>query len=538
VDPESIPGLVDIVRLEEYVMGAENLLKPGLGTSGAFTITVEYTVPDVAEPFADDLAKLAEFVGQDTRVAGMALTDRVPSLTTHDTVDLAVRAAAVSGKMPLVHISGKNRNQDNLREQLQRLIDHGLQNALMITGDEPRSELEDPIILVPAGFTDSVQAIDFAKQTSPDLFVAGAVSSFKYSVAAQTMQYIKMQKKLDRGCDAIYNQVGLDMRKVHELILFAQTQGIGAPIVQALYWPTAVLAKLALQDELPGVVATEAMHEFLKGLSSDPDKGKGRRTRILALQVALCRTWGYAGVHIGGIKSPANIKAVLDAADEMAATRSGDQLWTQWQELWKTPEGQPVATAPANGFYWFKPDGNGLNLREETSVDAPAGASLKYRFMQAIHDVFFSGSMTNGGRMQRLCLCADRRRWLRGSMYRFERACKYPLVQCQGCGSCSLPETAYVCVEASCAKKLPNGPCGGSKVGDECEVRPGVTCAWVKIYRQAHHAGGMGKVAQSFIPAKNVALKHTCSWISMAANRDHRALGLPKPQTDDNPSNK
>ena len=107
-------------------MGAENLLKPGLGTSGAFTITVEYTVPDVAEPFADDLAKLAEFVGQDTRVAGMALTDRVPSLTTHDTVDLAVRAAAVSGKMPLVHISGKNRNQDNLREQLQRLIDHGL----------------------------------------------------------------------------------------------------------------------------------------------------------------------------------------------------------------------------------------------------------------------------------------------------------------------------------------------------------------------------------------------------------------------------
>lgn len=503
-------------------MTVEDLLKDRLAAGDRFVVTVEYTVPDVGDTFADDVAKIAEFVGADDRVAGMALTDRVPSLTTHDTVDLAVRAKAISGKMPMVHISGKNRDRNNFREQIQRLIDNELDSALIITGDEPRSELPDSTVLCPGGFMDSVQGIDLARTLCPEMFLGAGVSSFKYSAAAQTMQYMKMRKKIDRGANAIFNQVGLDMRKVQEWKLYATSQNITTPLIQALYWPTAMLAKLALADSLPGVVATDAMHAFLKGLSSNPDKGKGKRMEILALQIALSRAWGLTGVHVGGLKNTANIKATLDLADELHGSKSADELWQQWQAVWTDGDGRPVATAPAGGHYVFQGDGQGLNSEQQVPADSARGASLKYRLMHGIHATFFDKRIEEGRSMWKLCRFADRHGWTERLLYGVERACKYPLVTCQGCGSCSLPETAYVCIQADCAKHLPNGPCGGSKVGDECEVKRGVTCAWVKIYRQANRAGTLAQVGKQFVPTKDPAINHTCSWINMALKRDHR----------------
>ena len=52
--------------------------------------------------------------------------------------------------------------------------------------------------------------------------------------------------------------------------------------------------------------------------------------------------------------------------------------------------------------------------------------------------------------------------------------------KCQGCGNCILALTAGVCPVARCAKKLFNGPCGGSSKG-KCEISQDVDCAWHMI---------------------------------------------------------
>lgn len=49
--------------------------------------------------------------------------------------------------------------------------------------------------------------------------------------------------------------------------------------------------------------------------------------------------------------------------------------------------------------------------------------------------------------------------------------------KCQGCGDCLLTFTAGVCPLARCAKRLLNGPCGGSSKG-KCEIGGDVDCAW------------------------------------------------------------
>ena len=52
--------------------------------------------------------------------------------------------------------------------------------------------------------------------------------------------------------------------------------------------------------------------------------------------------------------------------------------------------------------------------------------------------------------------------------------------KCQGCGNCILTSTAGICPITRCAKRLLNGPCGGSKDG-KCEINRDVDCAWQLI---------------------------------------------------------
>ena len=52
--------------------------------------------------------------------------------------------------------------------------------------------------------------------------------------------------------------------------------------------------------------------------------------------------------------------------------------------------------------------------------------------------------------------------------------------RCQACGSCLLATTGGICPIARCAKRLLNGPCGGSTAG-KCEINQEVDCAWQLI---------------------------------------------------------
>ena len=52
--------------------------------------------------------------------------------------------------------------------------------------------------------------------------------------------------------------------------------------------------------------------------------------------------------------------------------------------------------------------------------------------------------------------------------------------KCQGCGDCVLTQTAGICPVSRCAKRIFNGPCGGSSKG-KCEIDSEVDCAWQLI---------------------------------------------------------
>lgn len=62
--------------------------------------------------------------------------------------------------------------------------------------------------------------------------------------------------------------------------------------------------------------------------------------------------------------------------------------------------------------------------------------------------------------------------------------------RCQACGSCVLARTGGICPVSRCAKRVLNGPCGGSANG-KCELGPDTDCAWQLIIDRLKALGKM-----------------------------------------------
>ncbi len=74
---------------------------------------------------------------------------------------------------------------------------------------------------------------------------------------------------------------------------------------------------------------------------------------------------------------------------------------------------------------------------------------------------------------------------------------------CSGCGDCGLAVFGGICPITRCAKKLLNGPCGGSK-GGRCEVNAETDCAWHLIIERLKTLGRMDNL-RVYLPPKSWA---------------------------------
>jgi ferredoxin len=72
--------------------------------------------------------------------------------------------------------------------------------------------------------------------------------------------------------------------------------------------------------------------------------------------------------------------------------------------------------------------------------------------------------------------------------------------KCAACGACVLHNYGGICPLTRCAKRMLNGPCGGSRE-DRCEVRADLPCAWQLIYARLKEIGQLDRLRQ-IVPAK------------------------------------
>lgn len=113
-------------------------------------------------------------------------------------------------------------------------------------------------------------------------------------------------------------------------------------------------------------------------------------------------------------------------------------------------------------------------------------------------------SLACGAGIQAIARCFEKTPVLPGVNTTFIGALQRPGVfteECSGCGNCQLAIFGGICPVTRCAKKLLNGPCGGSRNG-ECEVNADTDCAWHLIIERLGSLGQL-KNLRIYVPPKN-----------------------------------
>ncbi len=93
------------------------------------------------------------------------------------------------------------------------------------------------------------------------------------------------------------------------------------------------------------------------------------------------------------------------------------------------------------------------------------------------------------------------------------------IFNCQMCGQCILHSTGMTC-PMTCPKKLRNGPCGGVRHNNHCEVIPEMVCVWVQAWERSQHMRYYADDMRIVQPPVNHALQFMSAWANMVEGRD------------------
>ena len=430
------------------------------------------------------------------------------------------------GMEPLVHLTCKDKNRNELESLLYALARADVHNLLLMTGDYPKSSgtgAPKPVFdLDPVTFTAlvvrmnaglEVPTLKGSARLKPTTFFAGvAASPFKQRESEQMGQYFKLHRKLSAGAHFVVSQIGFDARKFHELLQVARLLSSGTvPVIGNVYVLPLPAARLMNANGLPGCVVSDKLLTEIEAESKSPDKGKTARLERAAKMYALLKGMGFAGTHISGHG--------LSCDDLESLIERGEELTANWPDLVREFD-----YPQKDGWYYFERDEKtGLNSDRLSKRSTRRRPSPGYRAMSFLHNAMFEKSGKLFKPMQGLASAID------GSPFettftRFEHIVKGMTSDCLQCGDCAMLDVAYLCPQSQCAKNQRNGPCGGSRDGF-CEKFPNEKeCMYVRAYERAEFSNGEP------IPPVNWELNRTSSWLNFFLGRDHSAtrLGITK----------
>lgn len=487
-----------------------------ISTPGKFVTTLEL-VPgrEIHGSAIDTIKGISKDAYEDGRITAVSITDN-PGGNPALSPDWLGREIIDFGLDVIVHFTCRDTNRVGMESRALQLARMGMKNILALTGDYSGKGFGgrgtpvfdfDSVILT-SMFNDLNKRL--IRTGHSEIFVTGcAVSPFKYTEAETWVQYRKLQLKIEAGASFAITQLGYDIDKYEEILLFNRERKISIPVLASLYMLNKGAARAMHSGRVPGVHVPK---ELLRNIVDEYDiQGKGESGAIerTARLGAVLKGIGYNGIHIGGIhKSYDAVARILDRMEEI-----GDD-WQEYVEEFQVRE--------PGSFYLYKD-------RDEKRDPRPSKEEVKikftedchYVFLRTAHDLFFDKSASLAPIYKKISTTFDRNNvsWMLKAF--LEDPFKKLLLSCQGCGDCGIQHVGFLCPESGCPKHTRNGACGGSNHG-YCEVNTDKYCVWVRAFYRMKKHDEDEKLSAEFVPPRLWELKNTSSWINFHLDRDHQ----------------
>ncbi|WP_093882942.1 methylenetetrahydrofolate reductase C-terminal domain-containing protein [Syntrophus gentianae] len=517
----------------------ENLFERSLKDPSVMTVTWELVPGRGAREKAQESVLLeAEKAARGGKIQAVSVTDNPggqPALMA-DSLACEIKALGIE---PLVHFTCKDKNRSQIESQLYALERAGVRNLLVMSGDYPVSgfmgrpqpvfDLDPTHVLALIRDMNSGLEYPLPKGTGrlqPGHFFAGAaVSPFKQTEAELLGQYYKLKKKIDCGASFVVTQLGYDIRKFQEVLLYMKRRGIEVPVLGNVYILSYPVARLMKENRLPGCVVTDGLMAQLDRERSLPDKGVEARLLRAAKMYALLKGLGFSGAHIGGhLVTCEQVESVIEKGEELSAS---------WETLIREFQ-YPLP----GGFYFFQEDPyrklNQSAPESRQGLSSDVSEKGLYGFSIFLHNLFFEPGR-KGFALMRLFARKLKGTRLENFLHKLEHLLKTLLYDCRDCGDCALVDVAFLCPMSQCPKQQRNGPCGGSYQG-WCEVYPGRRrCIYVRAYSRLKSRHQENLLEEIPVAPCNWDLNSSSAWLNFFLGKDHTAKRLGISELPDKP---
>jgi len=487
-----------------------------ISTPDKFVVTLEL-VPgrESSGRTIDAIRGISKEACEDGRITAVSITDN-PGGNPALSPDALGYRIIDAGMDVIVHFTCRDTNRVGMESRALQLAHMGMKNILALTGDysgkgfggkgSPVFDFDSVVL------TTMLNDLNrrLMKTGHSAIFVTGsAVSPFKYTEAETLVQYKKLERKIEAGSSFAITQLGYDIDKYQELLLYNKEKEIEIPTIASLYLLNKGAARAMHAGRVPGVHVSENLCK--KVMQEWEVAGEGMKhaiERTARLGVVL-KGIGYNGIHIGGIHDSFDtVGKILDRMDE---------IQHNWQDY--VAEFQEEDN---NRFYLYKKPAVGkTDIPAKTNGKVKLTENCHYLFLRTAHDLFFDKKASFAPMYKKISHSLDKSNtsWVLKSL--FEDPFKKIFLSCQSCGDCGIQHVGFLCPESGCPKHTRNGACGGSNNG-YCEVNTDKLCVWVRAYRRMKKNGEAEKLSCELIPPRLWELKGTSSWINFHLNRDHQ----------------
>jgi len=487
-----------------------------ISTPEKFVVTLEL-VPgrEIAGQKLDKIKKIARDACDDGRITAVSITDNPggnPALSP-DGLGYEMKA---QGMDVIVHFTCRDTNRVGMESRALQLAHMGMKNILALTGDYSGKGFGgrgtpvfdfDSVILTSMLSDLNMRLI---KTGHSEIFRVGcAVSPFKFTEGETRVQYRKLERKVEAGSSFAITQLGYDIDKYQELLLYADEADVDIPILASLYLLGKGAAKMMNAGRVPGVHVSDTL---LTKVLAEFEDGSGKRQameRIARLGVVL-KGIGYRGIHLGGIHDSFDSVAwVLDRMEQI------EHNWQEYREEFQEND--------EHCYYMYKkPAEMGTVRPYKEKIKLKVGDNCHYLFLRTAHDWFFDKNAALAPVYKKISSSLDKSKTSWALKVFLEDPFKKLMLSCQSCGDCGIQHVGFLCPESGCPKHTRNGPCGGSSHG-YCEVNEDKLCVWVRAFYRMKRYGETDELTGEFVPPRLWELKGTSSWVNFHLDRDHQA---------------
>jgi len=268
----------------------------------------EFFPPKTPEGEASLFAAIEELQGLDP--AYVSVTYGAGGSTRDKTLEIVQRIRGEYGLEAMAHFTCVNATVVELREQLDRFRDAGVENVLALRGDPPRGATD--WTKTEGGFEHSRELVELLNAEYPFTVAAACFPETHIHATSPEDDLRHLRDKVDAGVSFLVTQMFFDNADYIGFVARARAIGIDVPIVPGIM-PITNVAQIKRVTELCGSALPAALVAQLEARADDPEAVIDFGVAYATLQCAELLALGAPGIHFFTLNRSPATRAILSA---------------------------------------------------------------------------------------------------------------------------------------------------------------------------------------------------------------------------------